>query len=582
MFEFEKNNFIDIFSKIYVPSLINLLGKDILENLYEWDVTFKKSLNDPRTLSELIFNIHGSDIFNEKKTIGGLLKCLPSESKLKQLSLELGYNKRVSTQDLLKKISAKKIKNNSNSIKLLQLLGFKFKIRDDIDEDYYAEDVPEFCENATDFYELYDYQFVIQKRLLNYLESGQQKKCLIYMPTGAGKTKTCMHSIIKHYWMRLKNRGIILWVAHTQELLDQAMSSFYNTWEHLGNQKIKVSRFWGEYKLPSDLPENNHIIFAGLSKLVHAFKKKTTLISKLQKNFGIIVFDEAHKAPARETKKLIERELVPIREGFNDRCLVGLTATPGRSDYEGTEDLVAMFGNVQFSVEPELLDRLNQTQKKIVFKRKNKISALEYLQEKSYLSKVKREVIKSEENFDLSGDEIRKLKNAINSFGAKDFSADLLLEMGRRKKRNIKIINRLMELHKGGIPTIVFACSVEHAKLLHFILKINRISSGVVLGETNPLHRNKLITKFKNNTSELYILINFGVLTTGFDARNIGCVFITRPTASIVLYSQMLGRGLRGPRMGGKETCRLVDISDNIANFKDENFAYTYFKKYWS
>lgn len=78
------------------------------------------------------------------------------------------------------------------------------------------------------------------------------------------------------------------------------------------------------------------------------------------------------------------------------------------------------------------------------------------------------------------------------------------------------------------------------------------------------------------------ILINYEVLTTGFDATNIKCVFITRPTKSIILYSQMLGRGLRGKLMGGNENCLLIDIKDNLEEYSSESMAFKYFNNYWS
>ena len=71
------------------------------------------------------------------------------------------------------------------------------------------------------------------------------------------------------------------------------------------------------------------------------------------------------------------------------------------------------------------------------------------------------------------------------------------------------------------------------------------------------------------------------MLTTGFYATNIECVFIARPTQSIVLYSQMLGRGLRGPQMGGKERCLLIDVKDNLKKF-DEKMAFSHFNNYWN
>ena len=80
---------------------------------------------------------------------------------------------------------------------------------------------------------------------------------------------------------------------------------------------------------------------------------------------------------------------------------------------------------------------------------------------------------------------------------------------------------------------------------------------------------------------ELSILLNFGVLSTGFDAPGVDTVMITRPTSSVVLYSQMAGRGLRGPSAGGQAECTLVDVLDNLTRFGAVEIVYDAFKGYW-
>mgnify|MGYP002526223809 CR=1 FL=1 len=73
-----------------------------------------------------------------------------------------------------------------------------------------------------------------------------------------------------------------------------------------------------------------------------------------------------------------------------------------------------------------------------------------------------------------------------------------------------------------------------------------------------------MIIKFQHKqwfkTGKNNIIINYGILTTGFDSPMIESLFITRPTQSIVLYSQMIGRGLRGPEVGGTKECIVVDV----------------------
>ena len=80
---------------------------------------------------------------------------------------------------------------------------------------------------------------------------------------------------------------------------------------------------------------------------------------------------------------------------------------------------------------------------------------------------------------------------------------------------------------------------------------------------------------------ELRVLTNFGVLTEGFDAPAVRAVYVARPTYSPNLYSQMIGRGLRGPENGGKETCLIVNVADNLAQY-GESLAFKEWEHLWS
>ena len=112
------------------------------------------------------------------------------------------------------------------------------------------------------------------------------------------------------------------------------------------------------------------------------------------------------------------------------------------------------------------------------------------------------------------------------------------------------------------------------------MLSIEKIPNALVIGNMLPQDRANAIASFKDRDNPVNILIHYEVLTTGFDATNIKCVFIARPTQSVVLYSQMLGRGLRGPQMGGNEECLLIDIKDNLQKY-NESLAFSHFNNYW-
>jgi DNA repair protein RadD len=205
---------------------------------------------------------------------------------------------------------------------------------------------------------------------------------------------------------------------------------------------------------------------------------------------------------------------------------------------------------------------------------------IRYFQERRILAKMVPQRLTYKTSF--SEKDLEILKKALRDIGydEKDYTAEQLKVLATNKERNLAIIKQLRLLHIENKPTIVFACSVNHAKLLSAMLTLEKIKNSLVLGEMNEVDRKHAIEVFKDRKSEVNIIINYGVLTTGFDSKNIKCVFITRPTKSIVLYSQMLGRGLRGPLMGGNEECTLIDIDDNLQIFNNET-AFSHFNDYW-
>ena len=93
------------------------------------------------------------------------------------------------------------------------------------------------------------------------------------------------------------------------------------------------------------------------------------------------------------------------------------------------------------------------------------------------------------------------------------------------------------------------------------------------------MNRKNIIEKFVKG--DLQVICNYELFSTGFDAPKIDTVFIARPTFSIVLYAQMIGRGLRGPEIGGSENCKIIDVKDNIRGFGNHDSVYTYFDEYF-
>jgi superfamily II DNA or RNA helicase len=146
-----------------------------------------------------------------------------------------------------------------------------------------------------------------------------------------------------------------------------------------------------------------------------------------------------------------------------------------------------------------------------------------------------------------------------------DISDSTIKEIGRDNHRNHKIIEKIKSLieKENRKSILLFACSIEHSKLLSFQLDaIYDIKSASIDNTTSTDERDQSIHDFR--TGKIKVLCNYDILTTGFDSPKVECVFVTRPTFSHLLYNQMTGRGLRGPRSNGTSDCIIVDISDNI------------------
>lgn len=108
---------------------------------------------------------------------------------------------------------------------------------------------------------------------------------------------------------------------------------------------------------------------------------------------------------------------------------------------------------------------------------------------------------------------------------------------------------------------LLFASGVKHGQHVAKVMQdISGRECGFVCGDTPTKERDKLLERFK--AGELKYLANVNVLTTGFDAPNIDCVALLRPTMSPGLFYQMCGRGFR--LHPGKQDCLVLDFGGNV------------------
>lgn len=573
-------NYLDYLYGFQQSELRAYVGENMIELLVEWMPNGDTLLTKQRMIS-IIDSLYGTSILKDRSFRKNLLLNM-NKADIMLIRDECLSGQEKEESDLLtliEVISKKPWNNNHISSYLAKMWGVSEKIFDKETDDTTVNNVVN--APSEQFYELLDYQYYIKQRALYNLNSGNlQERMLIHMPTGTGKTKTTMHIITNYIEFSLQKKGLVIWVAHTIELLEQAYNTFCDVWGHLGDGSIIAYKLWGNNTIQDTSTELSGIAFCGLSKLMSIFDSIPSLFERLKKDCRLVVFDEAHKAAADKTKRVIE-SLMLMPAGYENRALVGLSATPGRTTEASYDNnlLSNMFGGKLIHIDADVINQINMGKLKAL----NSVAEeniIKYFQERRILSKITPERLTYKKEFTQR--ELVILGTALTDLGydEKEYTEKQLEVLATNKARNTAIMQKLRMLHSEQIPTIVFACSVDHAKMLSAMLMLENIPNSLVVGELDTVDRRNAIEAFKKRDSGVDIIINYEVLTTGFDSKNIRCVFITRPTKSIVLYSQMLGRGLRGPLMGGNESCLLIDIDDNLQAFDNET-AFSHFNDYW-
>lgn len=566
--------------KFSQSELRGYLGQGMVDLLIEWLPNGDTLLTKQRMIS-MIDSIYGTSILKDKNFRKNLLQCMSTSEIIKLRDNCLTGQEKCEQDPLavIEIIANKPWNRSSLSSYLLKIWEVSENVFDKEKDDTVVENVVE--SSKEQFYELLDYQYYIKQRVLTNLNSGNLlERMLIHMPTGTGKTKTCMHIITNYINFTLEEKGLVIWIAHSTELLQQAYDTFVSVWGHLGNGSIIAYKLWGNKEIEHLDLQLNGIVFCGLAKLMSISESNLKLYERLKKDCRLIVFDEAHKAAANKTRKIIE-DFMCMPTNYENRSLIGLTATPGRTTEDSYDNnlLTNMFGGKLIHIDSDILNQINYGKLKAL----NTVAEeniIKYFQERRILAKMIPEKLKYKQQF--TQQELQILGSALKDMGFddKEYTEAQLTILARNKERNLAIMEKLRSLNIERKPTIVFACSVEHAKMLSAMLTLEGIRNSLVLGEMDSMDRKNAIEVFKKRDSGVDIIINYEVLTTGFDSKNIKCVFITRPTKSIVLYSQMLGRGLRGPLMGGNEECILVDVDDNLQAFDNET-AFSHFNDYW-
>ena len=404
-------------------------------------------------------------------------------------------------------------------------------------------------------YGLHPYQRQVLDDLMGFLSPNPQdivpasQRAIVHMPTGAGKTRVACHAACSLLSGAQAEGKVVVWLASTEELCDQAAEDLERAWSVLGNRPIAIYRFWGDSSLDLTDLESGFLV-AGLPKLWAVSGKDVRLMRDLAEVTAGVIFDEAHQAIARTYRYLTEQLLT------YQPPLLGLTATPGRTSVINDADyyLAEMFSSNKVSIDP-----------------RGHGNPVTYLIRQGFLADPEFIPIEASSQVEIS----------LPREGL-DYTHSELQELGDDQVWQKAISEVTLSALKMHRRVMVFCPSVNSVRECAKTVRERGVSAEIVLGQTPNEERKCSVDRFRQDSCEPMALFNYGVLTAGFDAPLTRCVVIGRPTTSLVLYSQMIGRAMRGYRSGGNRTCQIYTVIDtNIPGFGSVAEAFTNWEELW-
>jgi len=406
--------------------------------------------------------------------------------------------------------------------------------------------------------DLHPYQQKIAGRIHDLLRpNAESRRGLVPLPTGAGKTRVAVQALVE-YMTETPGNTRVIWIAETDELCEQAIQTWSQVWRAKGSpgRPMTLSRLWAGNE--ANERDGKQVVVASVAKLDAILNRGD---QRWETTYGwlanptIIVVDEAHRSIGPHYSQVLTRLGGAIRVADMATPLLGLTATPFRGWNEReTETLAGRYHR----------NRLDTG----VFPGDDVYG---FLQEMGVLARVRQ--------IALNGATITMTEAELADAKAfRRVPEALEQRLGRDEGRNNTIIRSLLDLPEQS-TVLLFASSVENARVLAAMLTYHGIEARAISGKTDTAARRHYIDEFR--ARRIRVLTNYNVFTEGFDVPSVDGIYITRPTFSPNVYQQMIGRGLRGRLNGGKDEVLVVNVADNLTNFGEE-FAFRHFEHLWN
>ena len=335
--------------------------------------------------------------------------------------------------------------------------------------------------------------FPHQVRMLEEMQNARSKgrhRNLAVAATGTGKTVFSAldyRRLCEQSGKKLK----LLFIAHRKEILDQARRTF-------GDVMLKGN--FGELLTGGKKPEYNEAVFATIQTLSGAALKNYA-----PDYFDVIIMDECHHIKAASWDKVFNY--------FEPREFIGLTATPEREDGVNIADKY-FGGYVATSI--RLWDALED----------HLLVPFQY--------------------FGIAdGTDLRRINVRGGRYDEK--ALENLYTKDEAERRLRIIVEELREKVDNPLrmKALGFCVNVKHAKYMAQKFNEVGIPAGVLVGTDSAEERAKVMKNLADEAHELTTIFTVDLFNEGVDIPSVDTLLMLRPTQSLTLFLQQLGRGLR-------------------------------------
>lgn len=364
---------------------------------------------------------------------------------------------------------------------------------------------------------------------LNRWHSGPSDRGILCLPTGGGKTKTAVTFLLK---TALAAGQRCLWLSHRDELIEQAYATFVES-SHLSPRAFVIGK-WTSGEKHVGVTD---VTVASIPTLAFQDDRGLAAFTSAQGGFDVCVVDECHHGAARTWRRLIEA----LRERAPGLRVLGLSATPTRTDEKELTSLTRHFGEILFEV------------------------ATLPLIERGILANPRIIAVDTGRRFAATAAE----RDSFEQFH--DLPSGLVTRIADDTVRNEVIARAYLTNRADWGQTLIFAATTEQSRRLGLLLRGAGVRVDEVYGQSTASTRVRIVEAFRRR--ELDVVVNCGVFAEGTDLPSVRTVVLARPTRSRILFAQMVGRGMRGPALGGTTECNVVSFFDEVLGLMHAHLA---------